>query len=241
MRRADRLDAAREELRRAGPRGCTATQLAERLGVSIRTIRRDLEALSGSGFPVWAQSGPGGGYFVDPAATLPPITLSAEQVVGLHAAVRVAGDIPFRRDVASALAKLEEALPASVRQTSRQSRSLVWVDREPTPPPSRPRTVVEHATLHRLVTRITYVDAAGTSTRRDVEPQALAHHAGRWYLLAWCRLRTAPRWFALDRISRADVTTEPVNRDCLAEFGEPPATAGPLLSRDPAMAADGRV
>ena len=92
MRRADRLDAAREELRRAGPGGCTATQLAGQLGVSIRTVRRDLEALIGSGFPVWAQSGPGGGYFVDPAATLPPITLTAEQVVGLHAAVRVAGD-----------------------------------------------------------------------------------------------------------------------------------------------------
>lgn len=228
MRRADRLDAAREELRRAGARGCPATHLAERLGVSIRTVRRDLEALSGSGFPVWAQSGPGGGYFVDPAATLPPITLTTEQVVGLHAAVRVAGDIPFRRDVESALAKLDEALPASVRQTSQESRSLVWVDRGPQPDPSRARTVVEHATLHRLVARITYADTTGTTTRRDVEPQALAHTRGTWYLLAWCRLRGAPRWFALDRIVRADVTTEPVARDCLAEFGDPPASAGPL-------------
>jgi predicted DNA-binding transcriptional regulator YafY len=231
MRRSDRLDAAREELRRAGAGGCTATRLAEQLGVSVRTIRRDLEALSGSGFPVWAQSGPGGGYFVDPAATLPPITLTAEQVVGLHAAVRVAGDIPFARDVESALAKLEEALPASVRQTSRESRSLVWVDRDRQPGASRARTVVEHATLHHLVTRISYVDAAGRTTRRDVEPQALAHTRGTWYLLAWCRLRAAPRWFALDRISRADPTTEPVTRDCLAEFGEPPAgaeTLGPV-------------
>ena len=196
--------------------------------MSVRTVRRDLEALGESGFPVWAQSGPGGGYFVDPAATLPPITLTAEQVVGLHAAVRVAGDIPFRRDVESALAKLEEALPASVRQNSRKSRSLVWVDRAQEPGASRARTVVEHATLHRLVTRITYADAAGATTRRDVEPQALAHTRGTWYLLAWCRLRNAPRWFALDRIVRADATTEPVTRDCLAEFGEPPPTAGPL-------------
>ena len=101
MRKADRLDATREELRRAGARGRTAAQLAGALGVSVRTVRRDLEALMGSGFPVWAQSGPRGGYFVDPAATLPPITLTAEQVVGLHAAVRVAGDIPFQRDVAN--------------------------------------------------------------------------------------------------------------------------------------------
>lgn len=183
----------------------------------------------GSGFPVWAQSGPGGGYFVDPAATLPPITLTAEQVVGLHAAVRVAGDIPFRRDVQAALAKLEEALPASVRRTSRQSRSLVWIDGADQPGTSRARTVVEHATLHRLVTRITFVDVAGTITRRDVEPQALAHTGGRWYLMAWCRLRDAPRWFALDRITRADATTESVTRDSLAEFGEPPPTAAPLL------------
>jgi predicted DNA-binding transcriptional regulator YafY len=229
VRRADRLDAAREALRRAGPRGCTATQLAGQLGVSIRTVRRDLEALMGSGFPVWAQSGPGGGYFVDPAATLPPITLTAEQVVGLHAAVRVAGDIPFRRDVEAALAKLEEALPASVRQTSRTSRSLVWVDGGSQQGTSRSRSVVEHATLHRLVTRITFVDRNGFVTRRDVEPQALAYTRDTWYLLAWCRLRAAPRWFVLDRITRADATTEPVTRDCLAEFGEPPPTAGPLV------------
>jgi len=208
-------------------------QLAGQLGVSIRTVRRDLEALMGSGFPVWAQSGPGGGYFVDPAATLPPITLTAEQVVGLHAAVRVAGDIPFRRDVEAALAKLEEALPASVRQASRTSRSLVWVDQGLQQGTSRSRTVVEHATLHRLVTRITFVDLTGSVTRRDVEPQALAYTRGTWYLLAWCRLRAAPRWFALDRITRADATTEPVTRDCLAEFGEPPPTAGPL---EPAVA-----
>lgn len=230
MRRADRLDAAREELRRAGARGCTATHLAGQLGVSIRTVRRDLEALMGSGFPVWAQSGPGGGYFVDPAATLPPITLTAEQVVGLHAAVHVAGDIPFRRDVESALAKLEEALPASVRQTSRASRSLVWVDHQQRQQSSRARTVVEHATLHRLVTRITFVDLKGSVTRRDVEPQALAYTRGTWYLLAWCRLRAAPRWFALDRITRADATNQPVTRDCLADFGEPPASAAPLAT-----------
>jgi predicted DNA-binding transcriptional regulator YafY len=233
MRRADRLDAAREELRRSGTRGCTARHLADQLGVSLRTVRRDLEALMGSGFPVWAQSGPGGGYFVDPAATLPPITLTAEQVVGLHAAVHVAGDIPFRRDVEAALAKLEDALPASVRQASRSSRSLVWVDHGHQRASSRARTVVEHATLHRLVTRITFVDARGTSTRRDVEPQALAYTRGTWYLLAWCRLRAAPRWFVLDRITRADATTEPVVRDCLADFGEPPPTAGPL---EPAVA-----
>ncbi len=195
--------------------------------------RRDLEALIGSGFPVWAQSGPGGGYFVDPAATLPPITLTAEQVAGLHAAVRVAGDIPFRRDVEAALAKLEEALPASVRRTSRTSRSLVWVDRGVPQGTSRSRSVVEHATLHRLVTRITFVDLTGSVTRRDVEPQALGYTRGTWYLLAWCRLRAAPRWFALDRITRADATTEPVTRDCLAEFGEPPPTAAPL---EPAVA-----
>ena len=233
MRRADRLDATREELRRAGAAGYTATHLAGQLGVSIRTVRRDLEALIGSGFPVWAQSGPGGGYFVDPAATLPPITLTAEQVVGLYAAVRVAGDIPFQRDVESALAKLEEALPASVRQTSRKSRSLVWVDRDSQPGASRARTVVEHATLHRLVTRITFVDVAGATTRREVEPQALAHTGGTWYLMAWCRLRRGPRWFALDRITRADATTEPVTRDCLAEFGDPPPTAAPLAKSAP--------
>lgn len=127
-----------------------------------------------------------------------------------------------------AAAKLDEALPASVRQTSRESRSLVWVDRGRQPDISRARTVVEHATLLHMVTRLTYVDTNGATTRRDVEPQALAYTRGTWYLLAWCRQRGAPRWFALDRITRADATTEPVTRDCLGEFGDPPPTAEPL-------------
>jgi len=71
--RTDRLHALYEELRRRGPDGATGPELAERFGVSIRTITRDLATLQRTGAPIVAQRGPGGGYALDTSATLPPV------------------------------------------------------------------------------------------------------------------------------------------------------------------------
>ncbi|MGU3584616.1 HTH domain-containing protein [Rhodococcus sp. C26F] len=61
MKRAERLHALSEMLRRSGPRGCTAERLARELGVSVRTVKRDLTALENSGAAIWSRPGPGGG------------------------------------------------------------------------------------------------------------------------------------------------------------------------------------
>lgn len=76
MNRTERLYALHEALRRAGTGGCTAARLAEDLEISVRTVKRDVSALQQSGVPVWAQHGPGGGYRLDPSATLPPVAFS---------------------------------------------------------------------------------------------------------------------------------------------------------------------
>ena len=72
MNRTDRLYALTEALRRAGPTGRTSAQLAAHLEVAPRTIKSDVSALQQAGVPIWATAGPGGGYALDPAATLPP-------------------------------------------------------------------------------------------------------------------------------------------------------------------------
>jgi len=76
VNRTDRLHALSEELRRAGQHGRTAARLAGWLEVSTRTIKRDVAALQQAGLPVWSQAGPGGGYVLDEAATLPPVNLA---------------------------------------------------------------------------------------------------------------------------------------------------------------------
>jgi predicted DNA-binding transcriptional regulator YafY len=87
MNRTDRLYALREELRRAGPEGRTAEQLAARFEVSARTVKRDVSALQQGGFPVWARIGRIGGYVVDRNATLPPVNITAAEATALAAAL----------------------------------------------------------------------------------------------------------------------------------------------------------
>ena len=90
--------------------------------------------------------------------------------------------------------------------------------------------VVEEAVARQVVVVIDYVDGDGDeSRRRPVEPMAFANTRGSWYLMAWCRWRRAGRWFRLDRIRRADLTTQPAPpRDLADVFGPIPADAHPV-------------
>jgi len=77
-----------------------------------------------------------------------------------------------------------------------------------------------------------YANAEGALTRRSVEPVALAATGGHWYLLAWCRLRRAPRWFRTDRVHTAHLTSEAApEHDAATLFGTPPPDAGPVRLR----------
>ena len=72
---------------------------------------------------------------------------------------------------------------------------------------------------------LTYTDAEGQTTRREVEPMIFALTAGQWKLVAWCRLRDGIRWFTLTRIQRETVTRHPCTGHQIEELGEPPALA----------------
>ncbi|MGY1684155.1 helix-turn-helix transcriptional regulator [Geodermatophilus sp. SYSU D00867] len=224
MNRTDRLHALTEELRRAGPRGRTARRLAAWLEVSTRTVKRDVSALQQAGVPIWATSGPGGGYVLDAAATLPPVNLTPAQAVAVAIALAGAADAPFAADGRAALEKVLDVLGPQARAEVERLGGRVWV-RAPSARRPDPAPVVEEALARRRVVAITYRDRAGTASRRRVEPHLLARTGDRWYLVGWCRERDAPRWFRWDRIEAAALTTEPAPERDAAVYGTPPPDA----------------
>ncbi|PWW22833.1 HTH domain-containing protein [Geodermatophilus normandii] len=224
MNRTDRLHALTEELRRAGPRGRTAQRLAAWLEVSPRTVKRDVGALQQAGIPIWASSGPGGGYVLDAAATLPPVNLTPAQAVAVAVALAGMRDAPFAVDGRAALAKVLDVLGPQARAEAERLGGRVWVRSGVHDRPD-PAPVVEQALASRRVVAITYRDRRGTTSRRRVEPHLLARTGDRWYLVGWCRERDAPRWFRWDRIEAADLTPETAPERDPALYGTPPPDA----------------
>jgi predicted DNA-binding transcriptional regulator YafY len=224
MNRTDRLHAVSEELRRAGARGRTAQRLADWLEVSPRTIKRDVAALQQAGVPIWAAAGPGGGYVLDAAATLPPVNLSPRQAVALAVALAGASEAPFATDGRAALEKVLDVMGPGAREEAERLGARVWVRGAGRGRPT-PASVVEEALLRRRVVAIRYRNGEGAVSRRRVEPHLLARTGDRWYLVAWCQDRSAPRWFRWDRIEAADLTTEQVSERDPAVYGTPPPDA----------------
>lgn len=247
VNRTDRLYAIREELRRAGRAGTTGARLARLFEVSERTIKRDISALQQAGAPVWAQSGPGGGYVLDASASLPPVNFTPTQAVAMAVALAtLPPGSPFAVDAAAARGKLWDTLGDRDRQRAQRLSARVWTRpsparggsgevpdgaapgaSSPSPSPAVLRAV-EQALGDERALVIAYAGRDGAVTQRTVEPILLAHTGGRWCLVAWCRLRTAIRWFRLDRIAEAHLTAERyVPRD-VASAGEPPAGSAPV-------------
>ena len=223
MNRTDRLHALTEDLRRAGPRGRTAARLAGWLEVSTRTVKRDVDALQQAGVPIWASSGPGGGYVLDAAATLPPVNLTPAQAVAVAVALAGARDAPFAADGRAALEKVLDVLGPAARAEAERLGARVWMRsgdgrRDPAP-------AVEQALAARRVVVLGYRDRDGATSRRRVEPGLLIRTGEHWYLAGWCRERDAPRWFRWDRIESASLTTEPAPERDPAVYGTPPPGA----------------
>lgn len=214
-------------LRRNGSRGCSADRLAKEFGVSVRTVKRDLAALENSGAPVWSRPGPGGGYGLAIGASFPPVSLSPAQAVALMAAVSAAPDAPYADLAAAGVQKILDVLDPRTRARAAELAGRVWVNAAP--PSSRTiRSALEAAMVEQRVVRIRYTTPDGATTTRDVEPVLFASTNGTWYLVGWCRLRTAMRWFTVSRIERASVTTTPCTGHTIEEVGEPPANARPV-------------
>ncbi len=227
MNRTERLYALTESLRRAGTRGRTADQLAEELEVTSRTIKRDLAALEAGGLPVWGRTGPGGGYGLAQSSLLPPVNFTAAQALALSAAVAAAAQAPFSDSARTATRKVLDVLDPVARRRSTDLSQRVWVDIGPSAP-RRVLSVLEQALIDQVTVNLTYTDARGCTTRREVEPMIFALTGGRWLLVAWCRLRDDIRWFNLSRIRAATASRRPCTGHDVREIGTPPEQARPV-------------
>ncbi len=183
--------------------------LAERLDVTLRTVRRDIDRLRALGYPVESGSGPAGGYRLAAGSQLPPLLLDDDEALAVSLGLRLAtvGTVAGMEDAAMrALAKLEQVMPARLRTRVRNLHAAV----EPLAA-AGPR--VEHASLALIAAacraperlRFAYADHGGNASERDVEPHALVCTGARWYLLAWDDARGDWRTFRVDRIAATPV------------------------------------
>jgi predicted DNA-binding transcriptional regulator YafY len=187
----------------------TGPELASRLAVTERTLRRDITRLRDLGYPVEAISGPAGGYQLTAGGAVPPLLFDDDEAITVALSLRSAasGSLPGFEDTAlAALAKIEQVLPRklSEQMASLQSSIIGLGQRNESGVVVAPETLVNIAQACRRQDRIRfgYVDAEGNTTDRHVEPYQLVYTSRRWYLVARDRDRDAWRSFRVDRISR---------------------------------------
>ncbi|APU16491.1 MULTISPECIES: helix-turn-helix transcriptional regulator [Actinoalloteichus] len=184
-------------------RDFSGADLSARLGVSPRTVRRDVDKLRGLGYPVNAVGGVGGGYQMAAGASLPPLLLDDDEAVAIAVGLRMAsvGAITGIAETSvQALTKLDKMLPSRLRyQVSTLSAALVTMPLlGPTVDPAT-LTAIAAAVRDRQRLRFDYVSHQGTTTLRDVEPYRLVHNGQRWYLFAWDTRPADWRTFRVDR------------------------------------------
>src|SRR5690349_15986299 len=172
-----------------GRRDWPGSELAGRLEVSGRTIRRDVERLRQLGYPVESLTGPAGGYRLRAGSAMPPLLLDEDEAIAIAVGLRTAARASvtgIEQTAVQALVKLEQVLPPHLRRRVQALGSATS-----TLPAPGPTVDPQHLTIIAAACRDTerlrfgYQSRDGTETRRQVEPHAVVNQGRRWYLLAW--------------------------------------------------------
>ncbi|WP_326583838.1 YafY family transcriptional regulator [Streptomyces sp. NBC_00487] len=185
----------------------SGSELAGRLGVTARTVRRDVDRLRELGYPVNASPGTGGGYQLGAGAELPPLLLDDEEAVAVAVGLRSAagqGIDGIGESSVRALAKLEQVLPSRLRRrVGALNAFTVPLLRGPQLSAVDPGVLTELANACRDAERLRfeYRDHGGAATRRTVEPHRLVCTERRWYLVGWDVDRADWRTFRVDRVT----------------------------------------
>lgn len=202
----------------------TAVDLAERLEVTDRTLRRDIERLRALGYPVHSARGVGGGYRLGAGRALPPLLLDDEEATAVVIALRtaaIAGVAGIAETAVSAVAKLEQVLPARLRhRIASLQQTTVLLPRAAAMADPQTLALLAATCYHQHRVRFAYTDRHARPSTRSVEPHRLVHSGRYWYLVAHDLDRAAWRVFRVDRI------TDP--HDTAARFipRDPPDAAG---------------
>jgi predicted DNA-binding transcriptional regulator YafY len=225
MRRADRLFQIVNVLRRRRM-ATTAAHLAERLGVSERTVYRDIRDLILAGTPIDGEAGVG--YRIRPGYDLPPLMFDRDEIQALVLGARMVrqfGDPALARASDAILAKVATIVPKELAPLVAETRLFV---------PSTigagnsadALTLAREALIARRKLELSYAKADGAATQRTVRPLGIFFWGRTWTLAAWCELRQDFRNFRLDRIAASTMLDETFEdeagkalRDMLARYG----------------------
>jgi predicted DNA-binding transcriptional regulator YafY len=192
-----------------------AAELAEELGVSVRTVHRYISKLNEMGIPIYSERGPYGGFSLVRGYKMPPLVFTPEEAVAVYLGTSLVEEIwgQLYADAArSVTAKLDNVLPDEQRQEVAWARrtlvatGLHRADHAPLGPLLEKLSRAAHE--RRRVTMLYHSRSQRESLERDVEPYALVHRWGWWYVIGHCCLRDAMRVFRVDRIEELTIRRE---------------------------------
>ena len=192
------------------PREWPSSELAQRLGVTDRTVRRDVERLRGLGYPVEASMGVYGGYRLAAGAAMPPLLLEDDEAVTLAIALRLTAGQPvagLEESAVRALTKVLQVMPPRLRHRAK-TVAIATVSATPFDGVIDPETLtaLASAAANGERVRFGYADWQGRTATRHVEPVKLVALSRRWYLVAFDLDRTDWRTFRADRIAEPHAT-----------------------------------
>lgn len=188
----------------------TSTKLAEKFGVSVRTIYRDIRALEQAGVPILTEDGKG--YTLMEGYKIPPVMFSESEANALIIAEQLVlknRDASLIKDYSEAVDKIKAVL----RQSEKDKANLLsdrtkFDDIINFQINSNSLSALQNALTNFYLTRIEYTNAEGKNSKRMVEPFALLSSLEGWLLVAFCRLRKEFRFFRLDRIGKLEILSE---------------------------------
>jgi predicted DNA-binding transcriptional regulator YafY len=203
-------------------------ELARRLEVDERTVRRYVTMLRDLGIPVEAELGRYGAYRLRPGFKLPPLMFSNEEALAVVLGLLAARRLGLTVDVTAtegALAKIERVLPETLRGQIQAVSGMLTLDlRSTLQAPASSEIVVALSVGAQESRRVWMRYRSGWSgdseSEREVDPYGVVYRTGKWYCVGYCHLRSEPRVFRLDRVAEASLREErferPANFDCLA-------------------------
>ena len=189
----------------------TGAELAERLEVDLRTVQRYIVRLKDLNIPIDSSRGIGGAYRLRPGFRLPPLLLTNEEAFALSLGLRALRQIglsAFAPATESALDKLRRVLPEALRESIGTVEDVVAIEPGPWVVSTSVESLIRAASAIRTGKRIrfAYQSHDGSESRRQIEPYALMHTDGRWYLIGHCLSRKALRTFRLDRAANLEIS-----------------------------------
>ncbi|MBX3080061.1 MAG: YafY family transcriptional regulator [Anaerolineae bacterium] len=212
------------ELLQAYPQ-ITGRELAARLEVDVRTVRRYITILQDLGIPVEAERGRYGAYHLSPGFKLPPLMFNDDEALAVTLGLRLTKQLRLSADVGAtdgALAKIQRVLPHALQDRAKAVEAALSVNLS-LPAFSPPGTVVislSYAVHYHHRVRLRYQSWKGEGTERAFDPYGIVLHDGYWYTIGYCHLREDVRTFRLDRITELTLEERrfeaPANFDAVA-------------------------